>query len=78
LRPETSLSAIRLRDLQSAVKRVAELLGQEPRAIPLDLPAIGTKLKSVNPITVGVSAKTFANLRSGLLTAVKISGLKIV
>jgi len=68
----------RLRDLQSAVKRVAELLGQEPGAIPLDLPAISTKLKTVNPIAVGVSAKTLANVRSGFLTAVKVSGLKTV
>ena len=78
LAEETSLSATRLRDLQSAVKRVAELLGQEPRAVPLDLPAISTKLASVNPIAVGVSAKTLANLRSGFLTAVKVSGLKRV
>jgi hypothetical protein len=75
---ETSLSDTRLRDLQSAVKRVAELLGQEPRAVPLDLPAISTKLARVNPIAVGVSAKTLANLRSGFLTAVKVSGLKRV
>ena len=57
---------------------VAELLGQEPDAIPLDLPAISTKLKSVNPIAVGVNAKTLANVRSGFLTAVKVSGLKTV
>ena len=75
---ETSLSATRLRDLQSAVKRVADLLGDVPAAIPLDLPAIGTKLANVNPITVGVSAKTLANLRSGFLTAIKVSGLKLV
>jgi hypothetical protein len=75
---ETSISPTRMRDLQSAVKRVAELLGQEPGAVPLDLPAISTKLASVNPIAVGVSAKTLANLRSGFLTAVKVSGLKLV
>jgi integrase len=75
---ETSLSAKRLRDLQSAVKRVAELLSEEPAAIALDLPTISTKLASVNPIAVGVSAKTLANVRSGFLTAVKVSGLKPV
>lgn len=64
--------------MQSAVKRVADLLGDEPAAILLDLPAIGTKLANVNPITVGVSAKTLANLRSGFLTAIKVSGLKLV
>ena len=78
LRQESSLSATRLRDLQSAVKRVADLLSEEPGAIPLDLPAISTKLASVNPIAVGVSAKTLANLRSGFLSAVKVSGLKPV
>jgi integrase len=78
LAQETSLSATRLRDLQSAVKRVAELLGEDPAAVPLDLPAISVKLRSVNPIAVGVSAKTFANLRSNFLTAVRVSGLKPV
>ena len=39
---------------------------------------ISAKLASVNPIAVGVSAKTLANLRSGFLTAVKVSGLKLV
>jgi hypothetical protein len=34
LQHETSLSATRLRDLQSAVKRVASLLGQDAAAIP--------------------------------------------
>jgi integrase len=74
----TSLSATRLRDLHSAVKRVAGLLGDEPAGTPLDLPAISTKLARVNPIGVGVSSKTLANLRSGFLTAVKVSGLKPV
>jgi integrase len=74
----TSHSATRSRDLQSAVKRVAGLLGDEPGGVPLDLPAISTKLASVNPIAVGVSAKTLANLRSGFLAAVKVSGLKPV
>jgi integrase len=78
LEHETSLSATRLRDLHSAVKRVAGLLGDEPGGIPLDLPAISTKLANVNPIAVGVSSKTLANLRSGFLTAVKVSGLKPV
>jgi hypothetical protein len=49
-----------------------------PAGIPLDLPEISAKLASVNPIAVGVSAKTLANLRSGFLTAVKVSGLKPV
>jgi len=54
------------------------LLREELARIPLDLPAISGKLARVDPIAVGVSAKTLANLRSGFLTAVKASGLKLV
>jgi hypothetical protein len=42
------------------------------------LPAISAKLAEFNPVAVGISAKTFANLRSGFLTALKVSGLKPV
>ena len=75
LERETSLPATQLRDLRSAVHRVAGLLAEEPANIPLDLPTISTKLSCVNPIAVGISAKTIANLRSGFLSAVKVSGL---
>jgi integrase len=78
LEHDTGISATRLRDLRSAVQRVAGLLGEEPAGIPLDLPTISTKLASVNSIAVGISPKTLANLRSGFLTAVKVSGLKPV
>lgn len=69
------LADTRRRDLQSAVKRVAELLGNELTAIPLDIPAIGAGLAKVSPVAVGMSIKTFANLRANFMAAVKISGL---
>jgi integrase len=78
LEKATSLSATKSRDLHSAVKRVAALFGDEPGAITLDLPAISAGLSSVNPVAVGIGTKTLANLRSGFLTAVKVSGLKPV
>ena len=78
LQRQRSLSGTKLRDSQSAVKRIAALMREEPAAIQLDLSAISTKLANVNPIATGISAKTFANLRSGFLTAVKVSGLKTV
>ena len=69
------LSATRQRDLVSAVKRVANLLGDEPAAIALDMPAISARLAAVNPVAVGLTNKTFANIRSNFLAAVKASGL---
>ena len=43
------LSATRLRDLRSAVKRVANLLGDEPAAIPLDIAAISCPAQHYQP-----------------------------
>jgi hypothetical protein len=78
LKQDAMIPAIRLRDLCSAVQRVAGLLGEDPARVPLDLPAISTKLASVNPIAAGIGAKTLSNVRSAFLTAVKVSGLNPV
>jgi integrase len=69
------LSETRLRDLRSAVRRVAALLDEAPERIPLVIPAISAKLAKLNSAAAGVSAKTFHNLRSDFLAAVKASGL---
>ena len=49
LKRASGLSATRARDLVSAVKRVASLLGNEPAAIAVDISAISAKLAAVNP-----------------------------
>jgi len=72
----SGLSVTRLRDLKSATKRVAILLGNEPAAIALNMGAIGAGLASVNPVAVGLTSKRFANIRSDFLAAVKASGVK--
>jgi integrase len=75
---ETSLSGTRLRDLRSAVKRVASLLAEDPARIPLELPVISARLGAVNTVAAGLTPKTVANIRSDFLAAVKASGLKPV
>jgi integrase len=72
---DRKLIGTRRRDAISAVKRVAALLGDEPAAIALDLAAISARLAAVNPVAVGLTAKTFANVRSNFLSSVKASGL---
>ena len=72
------LSATRLRDLRSAVKRVADLLGNEPACVALDMDAISVRLSAISPLAVGMSAKRFANIRSDLVAAVKACGVKPV
>jgi integrase len=71
----TALSPTRLRDLRSAVMRVANLLGNVPGRIALNLPTIATRLAAVNPVAAGMTTKRFANIRSDFLAAVKASGL---
>ena len=74
LERDGKLTATRRRDLVSAVKRVAALLGDEPAAIPLDMAAISGKLAAVNPVAVGLTTKSSANIRSNFLAAAKASG----
>jgi hypothetical protein len=50
-----------VRDLRSAVKRVADLLGNEPAAIALDMDAIRVRLGTISPLAVGMTLKRFAN-----------------
>ena len=70
------LSETRLRDLRSAVKRVAMLLEDDPARIPLDLPVISAKLAAITPAALGLTPKTFSNIRTNFMAAVKASGLK--
>jgi hypothetical protein len=72
------LPATRLRDMRSAVNRVADLLGNEPAGIPLDMHAISIRLSAISPLAVGMSTKRFANIRSDFTAAVKASGVKPV
>jgi integrase len=76
LEQNVELFGTRLRDLRSAVKRVAHLLDQEPAAVGLDLPEINARLGAINPVAVGMTAKRFTNIRSDFLAAVKASGAK--
>ena len=72
------LSATRKRDLRSAVTRVADLLGDEPAGIVLDIPAISSRLNTINPLALGFTAKRFANIRSDFLASAKLCGAKAV
>jgi integrase len=78
LKGHKGLSPSRVRDLCSSVKRTAKLVGDEPARIPLDLPAISAKLAATSPAASGLTGKTFSNIRSNFLAAIKASGLKPV
>jgi integrase len=67
------LSPTRRRDLLSAVRGVAEVLGQDPGAVRLELSAIAARLAKVEPGAHGMSAKRLANIRSDFLASVKLA-----
>jgi hypothetical protein len=75
LEQPSALSATRRRDLRSAVHRVADLLGNEPRGVPLDMEAIRVGLAAISPVAAGMTPKRFANIRSDFLAAVTASGV---
>ncbi len=70
------LSVTRRRDLRSAVNRIAALLDDDPGRIALDIPAIGAKLAAISPVAAGLSIKSFSNVKSDFMAAVKASKLK--
>lgn len=76
LEAQTGLPETRLRDLRSSVKRVALLLEDDPGRIPLNLPVLSAKLAVITPAALGLTVKTFSNIRTNFMAAVRASGLK--
>ncbi len=70
------LSLIRIRDLNSAISCVSDLIGEEPDRVLLDLTKIREKLNAINPVAKGISPKRLANIRSDLFAAIAASRLK--
>lgn len=73
-----AFSETRLRDLRSAIRRVASLVGDDPARIALDLPAISAKLATVSPAAAGLTGKSLSNIRSNFMAGLKASGLKSI
>jgi len=71
-----ALSDNRRRDLRSAVISFAKLRGQAPTAVPLDLADIRRTLDGMVPARAKISTKRWANLRSDLAAAIRVSGLR--
>ena len=75
----TSLPATRRRDLRSAIKVVARVLDREPGRIPALPSKLREELAKVSPAAHRISAKTWATIRSNVLSAIELSGVaKIV
>src|SRR4051812_18052246 len=72
---ERDLPDTRKRDLLSALTRVEEMIGLPLAQLPADLSRLRQKLEPLNPIRHGISPKTWANIRSNLLSAIESAGV---
>jgi integrase len=66
------------RDYLSALSRVSELLHEPLSSLPADPEALRARLEEASPTFTHLSPKTWANLRSNLLTALEVAGFNQV
>src|SRR5262245_28767044 len=66
------LSPDRRRDLRSAIMRVSDVLQTPPALLPASLAELRPRLDRVAPAAHGLSLKTWQNIRSNLIAAIKL------
>jgi integrase len=74
LEADLALAPIRQRDLISAVRRMADLVGKPLDALPADLNALRPRINAVRPALHQISAKTWTNLKTNFRAAVLAAG----
>src|SRR5690349_22855540 len=67
---DASLTPKRQRDLKSAVLRMSEITGVDPRNTPASLRFMRPRINSVRPAKYQLTPKTWSNLRSNFRAAV--------
>ncbi len=67
------LSETRRRDLISAITRTARFLNRAPADLPTEVPALRKVLATIHPAQAGVSAKSLANVKANLATALRLT-----
>jgi integrase len=67
---DTSLTPKRQRDLKSAVLRMSEITGVDPRITPASLRLMRPRINAVRPAKYNLTPKTWSNLRSNFRAAV--------
>lgn len=75
LEANEALGPARKRDLCSAVRRIAELIDRPLDCLPARLSDLKPALEKIHPARVGLSEKTWQNLRSNLKAALLAGGI---
>ena len=75
LQADTTLGANRRRDICSAPRRIAAMIGKPLDRLPAELSQLRPLLNGIRPAAHGISPKTLANLRSNFMAAVRHAGV---
>lgn len=65
-------------DLRSSLRTFARVLGKSPDQVPADIGVLNSQIAGLTAQMVGLSAPRWANVRSGLTTALSLTGAKVV
>ncbi len=68
------LSPTWLRDLKSAIRSIARLIGRRPEELPANINWLHIRLRRVQPAEHDLSKKRFANIKSDALKALEMTG----
>ena len=65
-------------EMASGIRTVCRVLGHSPSELPADTALLGRLIRKAMPAAAGVSPSRWANARSLLLRALKLTGLAIM
>jgi hypothetical protein len=72
------LSDQRRQDLRSSLRTFAKVMGKTPDQVPADIGALNSQIAGLTAQIVGLSAPRWANVKSGLTTALSLVGAKVI
>lgn len=70
----SDLKPTRRRDLKSALKSIARMLGKTPERVPANIDWMHNRLRQVAPAAHNMSAKRFQNIKSDVIKALELTG----
>jgi hypothetical protein len=70
----TELKPSRRRDLKSALKTIARLIGKTPDRVPANINWLHVRLRKVAPAAHNMSEKRFRNIKSDAIKALEVTG----
>ncbi len=74
----SDLSEQRRQDLRSSLRTFARVLGKTPDQVLADIGVLNSQIAGMTAQMIGLSAPRWANVKSGLTTALSLTGAKVI